>query len=453
MSIHEMIAPTKFLKLLFCLIACAGGVATAADAPAPQSGNWPHWRGPMMNGSSSSANPPVIWSENKNVRWKTPLPGLGHSTPVIWGDKLFLTSARPVGEPLEKPIADSAPGAHDNYPVTNRYEFIVLAVDRNDGRILWEKQVHQALPHDGAHYTASLASQSPTVDADHVYAFFGSYGLYCLTHDGESVWQKSFGRMHSKHGHGEGSSPALSGESLVINWDHEEQSFVVALDKLTGKEQWKVKRDELTSWASPIIVQQDGRDQVIVNGTQRVRGYDLKTGGVIWECGGLSANVVASPVAGNGIVIAGSSYEKQAMMAVRLVGANGDLTGTDSVLWTRNRSTPYVPSPLLYGDVVYFLRHYQNVLSRVDIETGKDDGGPFRLGELRNIYSSPIGAADRIYVTSREGLTIVISHSREPGMLAINRLEDQFSASAVPAGNSLFLRGEKFLYRLAEDEQ
>lgn len=436
----------EFGAALVCLL------LTTVGAPAAEStGNWPHWRGPLMNGTAPDAKPPIKWNETENVRWKTKLPGLGHSTPVIWGGRIFLTSARPVGEPLAKPIPDSAPGAHDNHQVTNRYEFIVLAVDRADGKIAWEKQVHEALPFEGGHYTASLASASPATDGEHLFGFFGSYGLYCLDHQGTIVWEKSFGRMHSKHGHGEGSSPVLSGDTLVVNWDHEEQSFVVALDKRTGEERWRINRNELTSWASPIIVEVAGRQQVIVSGTQRVRAYDLANGEVIWEAGGLSANVVASPVAGNGIVVAGSSYEKQAMLAVRLNGAKGDLTDTGSVLWTRNRSTPYVPSPLLHGDHVYFLRHYQNVLSRVSLETGADAGGPFRLGNLRNIYASPIWADGRIYVQSREGLMMVITDTAEPEMLAVNELDDQFSASPVAVGDSLFLRGEGFLYRIAAE--
>jgi outer membrane protein assembly factor BamB len=244
----------------------------------------------------------------------------------------------------------------------------------------------------------------------------------------------------------------LASGILAVNWDHEEQSFVAAFAAATGKELWRTLRDELTSWASPIVVKVDGREQLIVSGTGAVRGYDLKTGETIWEAGGLSANVVASPVGGRGIVIVGSSYEKQAMMAFRLAGAKGNLDETDHILWRRNRSTPYVPSPLLYDEVVYFLRHYQNVMSRVGIESGKDVGGPFRLGELRNIYASPVGADGRIYVTSREGLTIVITHAEEPELLAINELEDSFSASAALVGRTMYLRGEKFLYAIEEPD-
>ncbi len=411
---------------------------------------WPQWRGPLGTGVAPRAEPPVEWSETKNIRWKVALPGKGHSTPIVWGDRVFVTTAVPYGDKLE-PKYSGRPGEHDNLPVSQHHEFVVLALNRRDGTIVWQNSVGKALPHEGGHYTASLASASPVTDGEQVFAFFGSYGLYCLDMEGKVLWKTDLGDMHSKHGHGEGSSPALYGDTLVVNWDHEEQSFLVAFDKRTGAVRWRVARDEVTSWATPIVVLHNGKPQLIVSGTERVRGYDLATGKVVWECGGLSANIVASPVAADGMVIAGSSYEKRAMLAIRLDGANGDITGTNHVAWTRITGTPYVPSPLLYGDAIYFLRHYQGILSRVNIKTGTDDGGPFRLGALGDIYASPVAAANRIYVTSREGTTLAISHSANPEVLAVSQLNDTFSASAALVGSELFLRGERYLYCIAED--
>ncbi len=435
---------------LICLlstIAALGAYGTKA-AEEDTSNTWPQWRGPLMTGVAPSADPPIEWNENKNIAWKSAIPGLGHSTPVIWSNHIFLTTAVRIGDPLDKPIRDDSPGSHDNLEVSSRYRFAVLSIDRATGKIVWDRTVREALPHEGGHDSGSLASNSPATDGKHVFAFFGSRGLHALDFNGKVVWQRDLGAMHSKHGHGEGSSPVLYGDTIAVNWDHEGQSFVVAFDKSTGKERWRKEREELTSWASPIVVEHEGKAQLIVSGTRRIRAYNLANGDVIWEAGGLSANVVASPVSGNGIVIAGSSYEKQAMFALRLDGASGDISDSRNVLWSRNRSTPYVPSPLLYGDVVYFLRQYQNILSRVNIETGEDAGGPFRLGELRNIYSSPVGAAGRIYVTSREGWTLILSHSAEPALIGINHLDDTFSASAALVAKELYLRGEKFLYRL-----
>jgi outer membrane protein assembly factor BamB len=419
---------------------CLSAHALADDA-------WPQWRGPLGTGVSPAATPPVEWSESKNIRWKTRLPGKGHSSPVVWGDRIFLTTAIPFGEPIRPRVV--RPGAHDNLATTFQHEFAVLAVSRQSGKILWQKTVHKAAPIEAGHVTGSLASASPVTDGEHVYAFFGSYGLYCLDVSGELVWKKDLGEMHSKHGHGEGSSPALHGDTLVVNWDNEEQSFVVALDKRTGQQRWRIGRPEDTSWATPLIVEHAGKAQAIVPGTNRMRGYDLATGDMIWECGGLSSNIVASPVAAGGVVYAGSSYDTRAMLAIRLDGAKGDITGTSQVLWLRRRGTPYVPSPLLYGDTLYNLVHYQGILVRIDVKTGDESGDPVRMPAIRDVYSSPVGAAGRIYITSREGVTQVLSHP-DLKPLAVNRLDDSFSASAALAGKELLLRGERALYCIAE---
>jgi outer membrane protein assembly factor BamB len=183
-----------------------------------------------------------------------------------------------------------------------------------------------------------------------------------------------------------------------------------------------------------------------------MRGYDLATGKVVWECGGLSSNVVASPVYADGMVFAGSSYEKRSLLALRLDGAHGDITGTNRVAWTRNQATPYVPSPLLYGDALYYLGHYQGVLSRINTATGKDRPGAFRLAGIEDVYASPVAAAGRVYITDRDGTTLVLSHADKPKVLAQNQLDDTFSASASIAGRELFLRGERYLYCLAESK-
>ncbi len=419
------------------------------EANPAEPSHWPQWRGPMGTGAASGAEPPINWSETENVRWKVALPGRGHSTPVVWSDRIFVTTAEPFGDKLP-PRTSGAPGAHDNLPVTQRHRFVLLCIRRGDGKTLWRRDLHEALPHEGGHNTASLASASPLTDGEHVFAFFGSHGLFCLDLNGTPVWNKQLGRMNSKHGHGEGASPALYKQTLIVNWDHEGQSFVVALDKSTGRELWRVKRNEVTSWASPIVVEHEGHPQVIICGTDRVRAYDLKTGKTIWQCGGMSANIVATPVAGDGMVFAGSSYEKRALLAIHLAGATGDITGTDRVAWRRIRGTPYVPSPLLYEGGLYFLTHYQNILTRVNAKTGEDEPGAFRLSGIRDVYASPVAAAGRVYITDQHGATLVISAGASPRALALNHLDDQFSASPVLVDRELFLRGHNSLYCLAE---
>lgn len=423
-------------------------LALAAD---PAASNWPQWRGPLQTGVSLSADPPQTWdADGTNIRWKTPLPGRGHSTPIVWGDRIFLTTAIPIGEALP-PRPSTAPGNHDNAAVTHKQRFTALAIDRASGKILWTKTLREALPTEQGHRTASLASSSPVTDGERLYVLFGSFGLYCLDFSGEIQWQTDFGPMQSLHGHGEGSSPVLYGDTLIVNWDHEGKSFAAALDKRTGKPRWKVDRTEVTSWATPIVVEHGGRPQVIISGTSRIRGYDLASGKILWECGGLSANVVASPVSDGELVFAGSSYDKRALLAIRLEGAAGDITDSkQQIAWSRFRGTPYVPSPLLYDGGLYFLTHYQGILSRVDAQTGEDRPGTMRLGDIGDIYASPVAAANRIYITDLTGATAVIAAGEIPRLIAINRLADPIAASPALAGRELFLRGEKYLYSIAE---
>ncbi len=411
---------------------------------------WPQWRGPLGNGVAPRGDPPVEWSEDENIRWKIAIPGKGHSTPIIWGDRIFITTAIPYGDALP-PRHGHAPGSHDNMPALRRRKFVVLAVNRRDGAILWQRTLRSQRPHEGTHETGSWASSSPVTDGEHLFAYFGSRGLSCLDMDGELLWQTDVGDMQTLHGHGEGSSPALYQDTVIINWDHQGESFVMALDKRTGKERWKVARDEVTSWSTPLVVEVGGKPQIIIAATKRVRAYDLESGDVIWECGGLSGNVVASPVAADGFVYVANSYETRAMLAIRLASAKGDITNTDAVVWTRDRHTPYVPSPLLYGGMLYYLKHYQGVLTCVNAQTGETLFGPQRLLGIQNVFSSLVGAAERVYIVSRNGTTVVIKRGAEFELLARNRLEDSFSASPAIVGKELYLRGERNLYCIAKE--
>lgn len=445
MKAKLVFALASFTLLYSCVM--ANGEAEPKAAPP---NNWPSWRGPQGTGVVDGADPPVEWSETKNVKWKAKLPGLGHSSPVVWGDHVYLTTAVPIGDRL-KPTYSKAPGAHDNLPITSRQQFVVLCVSLADGSVLWKKAVKEVLPHEGGHFTSSHASASPVTDGKVVIAHFGSHGTYCFSKDGELLWEKQLGRMDTKHGHGEGSSPTLHGDTVVVNWDHEGSSFIIALDAKSGDERWRVKRDEVTSWTSPIVVEYGGRTQVIVGGTTRVRGYDINDGKFIWECGGLSGNVVATPIAYDGMLFVGSSYEIRSMLAIKLDGAEGDITGTKQVVWIRRTGTPYVPSPILYGESLYFLRHYQGILTKVVAKSGVEETGPFRL-RLRDIYASPVGAGKRIYITDLDGVTQVITHGKITRPLALNRLDDSFSATPAIVGNKLLLRGKRHLYCLEQTE-
>lgn len=448
-----MNSPTLPLLGLVALLGVGGPSALplVADAPTanPVLETWMNWRGPLANGVAPLADPPVEWSETRNVRWKVALAGKGHSSPIVVRDRVVVVSAVPIGE-AKPPVYDKAPGSHDNAGVTHKHQFVVQSLHRKDGSQAWRTVLKEEFPHEGGHVTGSLASNSPVSDGERVYVFLGSRGLHCLDLDGKVFWQRDLGRMDTLHAHGEGSSPVLHGDLLLVCWDHERDSFLYAFDKRTGEQRWRTPRDEKTSWSTPLVVEGPTRTQVVVSATRRVRGYDVRDGSPIWECAGLTDNVVSSPVHRNGIVIAGNSYYSQAMVAIRLEGAKGDVTGTDRVAWQLNRLTPYVSSPLLYGSTLYFIRHNQNVLSRLDPDTGRHLGEPLRLDGIRDfIFSSPVGAADRIYVTARDGTTVVLRHDRTNAPIAVNHLDDVFSATPAVVGTEFYLRGERFLYCIA----
>jgi outer membrane protein assembly factor BamB len=438
----------RLLTLAAILVPFA--VAAGGDERPDPLDQWAGWRGPLASGVAPRGNPPATWSEQENVRWKTALPGLGHSTPIIWGDRVYLTAAVAHGEAVA-PHRDHDEGAHDNLASTRRQKFVVLGVDRRNGRILWETTVRDERPHEGTHSTGSWASNSPVTDGEQLFVSFGSRGIFALDPDGKVVWQTDLGDMQTRHGHGEGSSPALHGDTLVVNWDHQGESFLVALDKRNGMERWRVARDEITSWSTPLIVEHAGKNQIVVAATKRVRAYDLETGAEIWQVGGLSRNVVASPVAADGMIFVANSYDWQAMLAIRLSDAAGDITGTDAVVWTRSRDTPYVPSPLLDGDRLCFTKHIQGFLTCVNAKNGETLFGPVRLPGLDLVFASPAAGAGRMYIPGRSGATAVVKLGGEFELLALNRLDDSFSASPVIVGDALFLRGERHLYCIAEE--
>jgi outer membrane protein assembly factor BamB len=461
-----------------------------------------------MTGVAPQANPPTEWSEDKNIKWKAEIPGHGHSTPIVVGDLVILQTAIPANPPKENkdteqakageqpppsdgerergegrrrrgegdggpppdgardgeragrgdgPRGDGPPG--DRGPGRGRgmrreaptepYKFTVIALDRTTGKQVWERTVREVVPHEGCHGDGSLAPACPVADGEHIIAYFGSRGLYCLTMKGDIVWEKDFGDMQTRAGFGEGSSPALHGDTIVVNWDHEGEDFIIALDKKSGNEKWRQKRDEPTSWSTPLIIERDGRAQVIVSAANRVRSYDLKTGETIWEAGGLGVNCAPTPVADNALVFAMSGYQNPALLAIRYTDAKGDITDSASIAWKTTEGTSYVPSALLYGDTMYFLQKNNGILSCLDPATGKPHYDQQRLEDITGVYSSPVGAADRVYIAGRNGATQVIKRGKSFETIAVNKLDDEFTASPAIVGNELFLRGHKRLYCIA----
>jgi outer membrane protein assembly factor BamB len=433
---------------LALLCACAAAAVPRAAAQTKEAlHNWPQWRGPLANGSAPEGDPPVRWDEKTNVKWKVALPGRGSSTPVVWGDRVFVLAAVDTGRaaaPADLPKPDPHFKLKTTTPKTY-HQFLVLCLDRGSGKVRWQRVAAERVPHEGLQPNNSYASGSPVTDGRHVWASFGTQGVYCYDIDGQLRWQRDLGAMHTRYGYGEASTPALHGETLVLNWDHEGQSFLVALDAGSGKTLWKKDRDEPTTWTTPLVVEHGGRAQVVVNGTRRARGYDLATGAVLWECGGQTVNAIPSALAYDGLAICMSGFQGSAACAIPL-DARGDLTGTDKVAWQYHRGTPYVPSPLLAGGRLYFTSGNDPLLTSLEAKTGKVLLDRERLPALGSLYASPVWAKGRIYLVGRDGTALVLRHGDKVEVLAVNRLDEPTDASPVVVGRQLLLRGQRYLY-------
>lgn len=372
---------------------------------------------------------------------------------MVWGDRLFVTTAVDSGVAggVETPAVDAGAGGRpSSRPPANKLRFVLMALDRATGAKLWERTAREVQPREGTHPDGTYASPSPMTDGERVYAFFGSQGLYAFDLHGEPLWQQDLGDMTIRLGFGEGSSPVLAGDSVIVNWDHEGDSFIAALDKRTGKERWRTPREEQTSWSTPLVVEHEGGAQVVVSATNKIRSYALADGALVWEASGMTLNAIPTPVHEGGVVYLTSGFRGNSAMAIRLDGAHGDITGSANVLWTLDRDTPYVPSPLLYDGILYFLKSNNGVVTAVDVASGKVLYGPERVEEPRNVYASPVGAAGRIYLVGREGAAVVLEAGPKFKVLARNVLDDRFDASPAVSGNQLFLRGRASLYCLEQ---
>ncbi len=435
------------IALLACWVLSIS--ARAADVPKEQLHNWHQWRGPLASGMAPQGDPPLKWDDQTNVKWKTALPGKGSATPVAWNDRVFVLTAVDTGRvaaTADRPKANDRFVKRTNAPKTY-YKFLILCLDRKTGKVLWQRTAAEQVPHEGTHPTHSYAAASPTTDGKFVYASFGSRGIYCYDLEGKLRWKRNLGLMQTRYGWGEGTSPVIHGDTVIVNWDHEGPSVLVALDARTGETHWKVDRKEPSSWATPLVVEHQGKTQVIVNGKNRVRSYDLRTGKVLWDCGGQTINAIPSPVAAGGVVYCMTGYRGSAAYAIPL-NATGDITDQGKTLWSYNRGTPYVPSPLLAGDRLYFTQGNNPLLTCLNTKTGKAVIDRQRLPGLNTLYASPAGARDRIYITDREGTTLVIRRADKLEILATNRLDEPIDASPVIVGKQLFLRGHKHLYCL-----
>jgi len=409
-----------------------------------------------MTGVAPEAAPPLSWSETENLRWKYKIPGEGTSTPIVWGDRVFILTAIKSGKPAETPTPTPAEpptgGPPSAKPSGDVYQFKVICLSRKDGAVLWERVAKEEAPHEGHHPDHGFASASPVTDGKVVLAYFGSRGLHCLDMEGNLKWSKDFGRMQMKNSFGEAASPALWGDTVVVVRDDEtDNDFITALDKNTGKELWRTPRNEGTGWSTPLALEYEGKAQVVVNATGNVRSYALANGEEIWRCGGQTANAIPTPVASKDTVYITSGFRGNALYAVAL-GRTGDLAGTDGIRWSRKKSTPYVPSPLLVNGRIYLLTGNNPTISCLDAANGEPSFEGEKLEGLSGVYASPVAAGDRVYVLGRNGVCTVLKEGTKLEVLATNKLDDKTDSTPALVGKDIFIRGHQNLYCISDQK-
>ena len=409
----------------------------AADAD-----GWPRWRGPFDTGVAKG-DAPIEFSETKNVAWKVKVPGRGFSSPVLWGDRIYLTTAIPLTAEVQPKQQGRGPGGGSGAGV--EHKFVVLCLSRKDGHVIWERTTRTASPHEGYHFRyGSFASNNPVTDGKRVYAFFGSRGVFVYDLDGKALWQKEFEPMRMRLAFGEGTAAVVNGDKLILNFDQEQNSHLDVLDAATGKPLWRVNREEESAWSAPLVVDYKGRKQLITSATKRVRSYDLETGKLIWECGGPGPNVIPAPVVLNDTVYVMSGFRDPNLMAIRL-DRTGDLTGTDAIVWQNKRGNSYTPSPVLDDGKLYFVSD-NGMLSCLNAKTG-EVYYQTRLPKPYNFKASPVAANGRLYLSTEEGDVLVIKMGEKFEVLATNTMAEQsFISTPAIADGELYLRSQDTLF-------
>jgi outer membrane protein assembly factor BamB len=422
--------------------------------------NWPQFRGEQSLGVGANQNLPTAWSTNQNVAWKTTVPGMGWSSPIVWGDKIFVTSVIKDGE-VEPPKKGLYFGGERPAPSTNLHHWMVYAFDWQSGKKVWEHQVHEGMPGDPIHLKNTYASETPVTDGERVYAYFGNLGIFCLDLDGKELWSQKWGHFKTKNGWGTAASPALHKDRLFIVNDNEEKSFLVALDKKTGKQLWRVERDQKSNWATPYVWQNEKRTELIVPGRKKVCSYDLE-GQVLWELGGMSSIVIPTPFANSDLLYVCSGYVGDKIRPIFAVrpGAAGDIslkegeTTNAAIAWSEKTGGPYNPSPLLYGDYFYVLFDF-GFLGCRDAKTGAERYDKQRINPdgTSGFTASPWAYGDKVFCLSEDGDTFVIKPGSEYKLIGKNSLGEMCMATPAITRDSLIIRTASRLYRITNTQK
>ncbi|MBN8731320.1 MAG: PQQ-binding-like beta-propeller repeat protein [Acidobacteria bacterium] len=421
----------------------------AADAP------WPQFRGPGSNGISDSAGLPVRWSGTENIRWRVPVTGAGWSSPIIAGGRIFLTAVIS-SEDKEPPKKGLYFGGNRGTP-SDVHRWLVYAFDFETGKLLWEREVHRGVPAIARHLKNTFASETPATDGERLYVWFGSAGFFCFDLNGKQLWSKPVPQHEMRYGWGTSASPVLHDERLYIVHDNEVASYLASLDKRTGREIWRVARDEKSNWSTPFVWIHAARTEIVTTGTGRVRSYDLD-GKLLWEFGGMSSIVIPTPFTRHSLLYIASGYVGDQVRPVFAVkpGARGDIslkpgeTTNAHIAWHLPQGGPYNPSPLVYGDLYYTL-YDRGFLTAHDARTGKLVYDKVRISEGTVAFTASPWAYDgKLFLASEDGDTYVVQAGPEYKLLHTNALTEMIMATPAIAGKSLIMRTATHLYRVEQ---
>ncbi|MDB2673431.1 PQQ-like beta-propeller repeat protein [Akkermansiaceae bacterium] len=415
--------------------------------------HWPMFRGADSRGVSENTDLPVTWSTTKNIGWKTDIPGRGWSSPIIWGDRVFVTTVVNQGE-TEAPKKGLYFGGNRLKIPDTIHHWKVLCLDFESGKILWEKNVHEGKPKSSIHLKNSYASETPVTDGNLVYCSFGNRGLYALDFKGGVKWSIDYPVHKTRYGWGTSSSPVLHGDRIYLVNDNEEDSYLLALDKRTGKKIWRTPRSEKSNWSNPYIWKNELRTEIIVPGSGRTRSYDLQ-GKELWSFKGMSSITIATPYSHKGLLYLSSGYVGDASRPLYAIrpGASGDISVTkkeisnEFIAWSRWKAAPYNPSTLLYQDQIYVLLD-RGYLSAIDPKTGEDIYGKNRLPGSTGFTASPWAYQGMIFCLNEDGGTNVIKAGKEFSLMHTNQLGEDDMGMATPAiaGKSLIIRTSARIY-------
>ena len=404
--------------------------------------NWPQWRGPEASGVSAETNLPAEWSGARNVAWKTRIQGRGNSSPVVWGDRLFVTSAiegdKLPGAAAPKHIVEGQEFVHPDSTGSDRsHKLLVICLDKASGKVLWERTAYEGRVYDDRHKKGSYASPTPVTDGNLVYAYFGSEGLHAYTLDGKPAWKISPGKLGTL-GMGPGTSPVLGAGLLFLQCDLEEgdASFLLAVDQKTGVERWRAPRPARATWSTPLL----RNGQLIASAAEFVIAYDAATGKELWRQKGVVGNAIPSPVGGADMVYVSAGYPDKRAFALKL-------EEDGAVAWSYSKGTAYVPSPILYGDYLYLMTD-RGLLTCLDAKSGavQYEGG--RVPAPATFTASPVAYEGKLLLTSEDGDTYVIKAGPKHEVLGKNSIGEAVYASPAIADGVLYLRGVEHIYAI-----